>query len=389
MRDNRLAEHFKAKSSWNDRESVYSYKKADDYRRKLSHAGVSLEIPDYVQTDFEEIQNRYVESLYAQGQNLLAGKSFEEAQQIFTEINALVPNYANTSDLERIARCEPLYTQARLYMDRREYRKAYNQLQEIAAIDYNYKDIHDLENECLRLGIYTVSLAPFENRASRTTAVESDLQAQVLSALKSLNDPFLKIVERDNLDAVLEEQKLSLSGIVDQNSAARVGQLLGAKALLSATVTQYSEVRGRLIPVTAKGYESYQVKRKNPETGETEVETRYKPADYIRYSGGNAATIRVQFKLLSLESGEVLAADDIYLQQEDQVNFAEYNGEFTRLVPARGNSPLTSRAEVNSLHALFRARRNPMEPRVLGAKAVQEASSKMVSAIGSYVNSLP
>ncbi len=45
-------------------------------------------------------------------------------------------------------------------------------------------------------------------------------------------NPGVRVVERDRLQALLEEQNLSTSGRVDQESAVRVGRVLGAQHLL-------------------------------------------------------------------------------------------------------------------------------------------------------------
>ena len=58
------------------------------------------------------------------------------------------------------------------------------------------------------------------------------------------------MVERHLLDKVLEEQKLGLSGIIDENTAKKVGRLLGADAICTGTVTYLTRsvrVNARLI----------------------------------------------------------------------------------------------------------------------------------------------
>jgi len=55
--------------------------------------------------------------------------------------------------------------------------------------------------------------------------------ADILTARLSVEDSF-DLVERDKLAKILEEQKLKLVGLVDQNKAAEVGKLVGAKLLV-------------------------------------------------------------------------------------------------------------------------------------------------------------
>ena len=44
--------------------------------------------------------------------------------------------------------------------------------------------------------------------------------------------PGLKVIERQNLQELIQEQKLALSGLVDERQAVQIGQLLGAQYML-------------------------------------------------------------------------------------------------------------------------------------------------------------
>jgi curli biogenesis system outer membrane secretion channel CsgG len=48
------------------------------------------------------------------------------------------------------------------------------------------------------------------------------------------------VIERQQIDAVLAEQKLGMSGAVDAATAARIGKLLGAQAVIVGSITQFS-----------------------------------------------------------------------------------------------------------------------------------------------------
>ena len=91
-------------------------------------------------------------------------------------------------------------------------------------VDPNYKDAAILREECLDLGKFPVAISKFEN-ATKFSQVDERLSAFIVTDLSSINDPFLRIVERDNLELILKEQRMSLSGIVDQHAAVEVGNL--------------------------------------------------------------------------------------------------------------------------------------------------------------------
>ena len=60
------------------------------------------------------------------------------------------------------------------------------------------------------------------------------------------------VVERRYLEKVLEQQKLGVSGLVDESSASRLGKVLGAKIVITGSVMQFQnimEVNARIIEV--------------------------------------------------------------------------------------------------------------------------------------------
>jgi curli biogenesis system outer membrane secretion channel CsgG len=83
-----------------------------------------------------------------------------------------------------------------------------------------------------------VAVAEFENRTPygqrRLGAGISDILATELSRTGA----FI-LVEREQLDAVMREQALGLSGMVSEKSAPQVGQLIGANAVITGAVTQF------------------------------------------------------------------------------------------------------------------------------------------------------
>ena len=60
------------------------------------------------------------------------------------------------------------------------------------------------------------------------------------------------VIERRLLEKVLEEQKMGVSGLVDESSASKLGKVLGAKIVISGSVMQFQkilEVNARIIEV--------------------------------------------------------------------------------------------------------------------------------------------
>ncbi|MCB1604508.1 MAG: CsgG/HfaB family protein [Gammaproteobacteria bacterium] len=68
-----------------------------------------------------------------------------------------------------------------------------------------------------------------------------------------MNTGVFKVVERRKLDGVLSEQDLGASGRVSKSSAAKMGQLTGAKYLVTGSVSNFEETGGKGGGVSFKG----------------------------------------------------------------------------------------------------------------------------------------
>jgi TolB-like protein len=83
---------------------------------------------------------------------------------------------------------------------------------------------------------YPLALLPFQERGRET----KELGGKVTDLLfaKLVVSPALYLVDREDLDKVMEEQELSASGLVKPGAANELGQLTGAKLLVTGSVLQ-------------------------------------------------------------------------------------------------------------------------------------------------------
>ncbi|MCK5404527.1 MAG: hypothetical protein KAI75_04825 [Desulfobulbaceae bacterium] len=85
-----------------------------------------------------------------------------------------------------------------------------------------------------------------------------------------VKDGRFEVIERGLLKKILDEQKLGMSGVVDEQSATKIGKLLGVKVIISGSVMklgEQTEVNARIIDVesasiiAAENVKSYQAAR--------------------------------------------------------------------------------------------------------------------------------
>lgn len=92
------------------------------------------------------------------------------------------------------------------------------------------------EAEAFRLVEYPIAILPFRERGKEVAQMGGQV-ADLLFA-KLVVDPSLYLVDREDLDKTVAEAKLNLSGIVNPQEAIAIGQLTGARLLVTGSVFQ-------------------------------------------------------------------------------------------------------------------------------------------------------
>lgn len=123
-----------------------------------------------------------------------------------------------------------------------------------------------------------------------------------------------EVFERAQVAKILKEYEMSMTGLVDEKSAAKIGKMLGAEALVFGAVDAYNvtDERGTvLLPkVREKGFH-YETKEDKKGNKKTE-----KVIDYDWYKVNTPATTRrgnvgITFKVVRVESGQIVAAKSL------------------------------------------------------------------------------
>lgn len=154
------------------------------------------------------------------------------------------------------------------------------------------------------------------------------LADRVTAEALGLKPEFLRFVDRVNLDRLLDELDLNATGLVDPETAAREGKLLGVSAVL-------------LGELSVKGEDSGWENTPKESTAEVEVDdgqggktTKVLAADYTISARTVTARAVVSYRIISAETGEVLAAASaIAVEKADAVEFARLRRGDAKAVP--------------------------------------------------------
>ncbi len=354
--DRRLGEVFKGNASDNHKAAVYAYLSAQDFTSNVAKRGVQLSIPDQYEQQFEESKGKYIAQLYQQGVDDLTEERFQKADALFAEILRLEPDYKDVSTLRSSSTNEPLYRSGLKAMDVKDFKEAYKLFDKIFRNDRTYKDVAELRAMAKKEATLTVSFLPFSN-LSATRGVEEKFRASLISQLTNMNHPFLEVVDRDNMEAILNEQKLALSGLIDEQSAAKMGELLGVKAVIIGKVVEFRHSNGQLRGEERTAYESFTAQKYDSTLKKNVDEVRYRPVRFTEFSNSKQLNISFQYQLISSETGRVLASNIVNKTESDEVRYANYRGDYRNLYPGNGNSVVTNANARNSLTSSFTSRK--------------------------------
>ena len=186
-------------------------------------------------------------------------------------------------------------------------------------------------------GVKKIAIADFQGQDRSGSQIATMIQSYLMQT------QHFDIMERDKLNRILDEQNLGMSGIVDEASAARVGQLLGVDALIFGEVTKYEvppdqrrvkkvkekKHTGKYETVTEIDKKTGKKKKKRQEI----VEDVWVEREYFVRSG----TVAINFRVVSVENGKLLAAHSdsksYDSEKEPQSFFASLTNEQKPLKP--------------------------------------------------------
>ena len=382
-----LEDFFKVHTSNDYKNAVYTYLKAIDWKNKISRYNISLNTPDYYLSYYNEDLEHYLNHLYEKAQISLDKEDFYSAKSTLSEIINLNPNFKDAKSLKEFAHLEPIYRSANDAIESGEYRKAYYLFKQTTS----YKDSDELLEYSLEKAQFPIAVMPFEN-GSTTLNAHKAFQAQFTQTFIQNKNPFIIVTDRSHIETILAEQELGISGMVDYQTAAKAGDLLGVKGLLTGTVVSLDITENKITPSLRKGWERYYVSEKVViKDKEVSIpKAKFKKVYYNSYYGRNIVSISIEYKLISTETGEILANNLISEKHDIDVTYCTYEGNNANLFEGNwaninSDSSIDSRVTNRSkIKRLLKANRNLPSINDMKNSVLKTVCSQAVSEINSY-----
>lgn len=359
--------------------ATYAYMDALAYQKKIKGINVDLKIPPSNEDKFEEVKTAYISAQYEDGLKNIALEEFNKAEKNFNEVYKFNQNYKDVAELRNIAYLEPYYRKAEKLKDEKQYRDAYNIYSKILQRVGNYKDTRDHRDYVLKKGQIPIALS--SAHSGRYSGYAQSVKQYVLNGIIAIGDPFIKIVDRDDIDKVLQEQELALSGMVNSTDQVEIGEIAGAKYAVIIDVPTFGIDERPLRKKAYQGFEQYQEKYFDKEAEKTKYRTLYRKVTYYVYSSFRKVSMSISYKIVSLSTGEIVATEIITKAYESQVLYATYSGKKSSLYPGNDGHVNTNRSDYQNLQNLFRGNRILASREALTTEIYKSAGSDIADKV--------
>lgn len=343
----------------------------------LEHQSLELKLPANAQMDQAACRQDYIDDLYNKAEEAVLQERFEEAKGLIGRLYQLDRNNKKAQYLEILCEIIPNYNLGKKAEELGFWREAYRFFNEVTQLDAGYKDALSRRDAALEQARFTLAVVQFEADAN-LAFLQKELVAVTKSELLQLRDPFLQLVERDDLSALVEEQTRGMLGLVDAATAVKAGELTGAQFLLSVELMQVNVQPLRSTRQEKKGF-----------LGSNAAARKVK---YTEVVSSRSVEATCRYKVIDTESGRVHLSGSIPFAKRETGLSNEFDGDYTQLYPGEWKWQLVpSKSDVvrfeakEELDAIFQGKRSVRSEAVLRNELVLFFATKMAAEMKNFV----
>lgn len=281
---------------------------------------------------YKDCKEKIAESYYKMAIKLENQKKFREAAENYIRSNEAVSSYKDAS-----AKAAGLYYGlGEYYLSKKLCRNAYNDFCQVQRINPNYPGISEKVEIADNGAVTKIAFMRFDNPTGNNIAGASlsDLIFEdIKSRLSRKASRFLRTMDREEIDNVLNEQKLGITGVTDEFSSFK--QLKGVQYLIFGKLTQVNSVHPgtkeeRLKTSASEPYECTKYDKK----GNAYTTTCWQNTElhFSKISDSISLTLAGSMKVIGVASGETIVTHNINSKVQDSIHYAtRFNKDLSQL----------------------------------------------------------
>jgi tetratricopeptide (TPR) repeat protein len=199
-----------------------------------------------------------------------------------------------------------------------------------------YRDAANRYDLSRKAGIKRIAVFPFEDlsgKRKRYGAVEELVVDQMVTSV--MKDPaateFLELISRDQLDRVINEQKLGLSGMVNDETAMEVGAILGVHEIMTGKITQiiYTPIQTNHRDYQETSKVVVKTEKYKDKNGKTKTRKIYADveAQVRHYTRSTKAVIKGSYKIVDVRTAKLVRSEAFEGKAEFSAEWATAKGD--------------------------------------------------------------
>jgi len=369
--------------SGDNEDALRQYNYCKDYFNHLKNIGIDLNWLTLYDQLYEETKQEFIGKQYDIGLGLINENKFDKAELAFDRILEVDSSYKNISVLRIQSVVEPLYYQGLKYLEVKNYKAAHKVFGQVASFDKTYKQTMQLLNESLQKASLPIA-AILVSKKTFTNQEDSSFYQLLLDRLRNSKNPFLKIIDRNNLENQLKEKAFEINEIIDAETASKAGKLIGAKYFLLIDINEviFDEMKPTTTVETA--YESFSQRVVN-ETGDAQSVIKFKKVNYKETKQYRKVATKVFYQLVSVQSGQIVSSEVFSDEAFDVHVYARFDGNKDNLYPSLPAGNFMPTAPKEWTDKFYELNRNIASQQSLANKTYETISLKIIDDINLYM----
>lgn len=276
---------------------------------------------------YKDSTEKITESYYQVALKSETQKRFRHAAENYVNATNTIEGYKDATHRATYL----YYSLGEYFLSKDLCRNAWNDFNEASKINPGFKDVSDKLSKADACAISKIAFVRFDNSTGRNIAGMSMgdfIFDEIKSRLQKNCSKFIRTLDRDELETILSEQKMGMSGLTDEYSTFK--RLKGVHYLIFGKLTQVNSVR--LAPkeenMRTTGTQNYSCTKTGSKGKQYEGTcSRDVTVSYTKHSDKISVSLSGSIKVVSVSTGEQLIYHNITANRSDSVTYADITSD--------------------------------------------------------------
>jgi tetratricopeptide (TPR) repeat protein len=347
----------------NFEQAIREYQNAQSFERRLAVQQVRLEWPSHYVQYFRQAREGHAKKLFMEAAKAVDSRNYAQATRLIRDMQQFDPEHPGIAQLQLAIEIDPIYNQAVEALRGNRIGEAISLLNQVSERAPDYRDTRELIQQLRNKSQLRVAVLPIED-LSRSPNLSREISSHIVNQILALRNPLIHLIDREHMERILSEQKLGLSGLIDERTAVNAGRLMGGSTVLIGTITDFNVVEEGPQRERKTAFIRERNFFRDAWTGMQMSNFAFRETNYTEIKEEIRVTITFKYRLIAVETGRILDSDVITRSVINTTRYATYTGDPETLFPTTGN---ISQAELQRWRQRFQTTRE--------VKALQELVS--------------